>query len=119
VWFGLVMRGAVPVLTWSPSYNSHRRTQQVGAGVTLSISDPAGTLQIFALELEFRTKMYNEIKLKTKLNSVAFSPQANYNDRATAACRRSYCQLLRIDGVAWSAQRILTAVNLGFLDWNL
>jgi phage gp29-like protein len=27
--------------------------------------------------------------LKTKLNSVAFSPQANYTDRATAACRRS------------------------------
>jgi hypothetical protein len=22
-----------------------------------------------------------------------FSPQANYNDRATAACRRSQCQL--------------------------
>jgi hypothetical protein len=28
-------------------------------------------------------------KKKTKLNSVAFSPQANYTDRATAACRRS------------------------------
>jgi hypothetical protein len=26
---------------------------------------------------------------KTKLNSVAFSPQANYTDGATAACRRS------------------------------
>jgi hypothetical protein len=26
---------------------------------------------------------------KLKLNSVAFSPQANYTDRATAACRRS------------------------------
>jgi hypothetical protein len=25
-----------------------------------------------------------------KLNSVAFSPQANYTDRATAAYRRSY-----------------------------
>jgi hypothetical protein len=25
----------------------------------------------------------------TKLNSVSFSPQANYTDRATAACRRS------------------------------
>jgi hypothetical protein len=27
----------------------------------------------------------NESKLKKKLNSVAFSPQANYTDRATAA----------------------------------
>jgi hypothetical protein len=30
-------------------------------------------------------KMYIP-KLKEKLNSVAFSPQANYTDRATAAC---------------------------------
>jgi hypothetical protein len=26
---------------------------------------------------------------KTKLNSLAFSPQATYTDRATAACRRN------------------------------
>jgi hypothetical protein len=32
--------------------------------------------------------------------------------------RRSYCQLLLVEGVAWSAQRIPTAVNLGFLDRN-
>jgi hypothetical protein len=44
--------------------------------------------------------------MKTKLNSVAFGPQANYTDRATAACRRSWCQFLRIEGVVWSAQRI-------------
>jgi hypothetical protein len=47
---------------------------------------------------------------------LGFSLQANYTDRAAAACRRRYCQLLRIKGAAWSAQRILTAVNLGFLD---
>jgi hypothetical protein len=45
-----------------------------------------------------------------------FSPQANYTHWATAACRWSYSQLLRIDGVVWSAQRIPTAVNLDFLD---
>jgi hypothetical protein len=39
-------------------------------------------------------------------NSVAFSPQAHYSDRATATCRRSQCQLLRIEGVALSEQRI-------------
>jgi hypothetical protein len=53
------------------------------------------------------------LKLKEKLRGR--SPQANYTDRATAACRRSQCQLLRVEGVAWSAQRIPTAVNLGFL----
>jgi hypothetical protein len=38
-----------------------------------------------------------------------FSPQANYTDRATVACRR-------MEGVTWSTQRIPTAVNLGFPD---
>jgi hypothetical protein len=55
-------------------------------------------------------KQRKSLKLK---NSVAFSQQANYTDRATAVCRRSYCQLLRIEGVAWSAQRIPTAVRPG------
>jgi hypothetical protein len=31
------------------------------------------------------------------------SPQANYTDRATAACWRSWCQLLWIEGATWSA----------------
>jgi hypothetical protein len=38
------------------------------------------------------------------------SPRANYTDRATAACRRSDCQLLRIEGDTWSAWRIPTTV---------
>jgi hypothetical protein len=36
---------------------------------------------------QFNTRI-ELIKTKLKLNSVAFSPQANYTDRATAACRR-------------------------------
>jgi hypothetical protein len=31
------------------------------------------------------------------------SLRANYTDRATAACRRSDCQLVRIEGATWSA----------------
>jgi hypothetical protein len=31
------------------------------------------------------------------------SPRANYTDQATAACRRSDCQLVRIEGATWSA----------------
>jgi hypothetical protein len=30
------------------------------------------------------------------------SERANYTDRATAACRRSDCQLVRIEGATWS-----------------
>jgi hypothetical protein len=37
----------------------------------------------------------------TKLHGL--SPRANYTDRETAACRRSDCQLLRIEGATWSA----------------
>jgi hypothetical protein len=43
---------------------------------------------------------YTLIKTK-KLHGL--SPRANYTDRATATCRRSECQLLRIKGATWSA----------------
>jgi hypothetical protein len=39
--------------------------------------------------------------LKIKLRGL--SPRTNYTDRETAACRRSYCQSLRIEGATWSA----------------
>jgi hypothetical protein len=45
---------------------------------------------------------------KTKLHGL--TQRANYTDRATAACRRSDCQLLRIQGATWSAWQIPTAV---------
>jgi hypothetical protein len=61
-------------------------------------------------QLYLRTEHDKQNKLR------GFSPQANYTDRATAACRRTLWKPLRIVGVAWSAQRISTAVNLGFLD---
>jgi hypothetical protein len=42
--------------------------------------------------------------IKKKLYGL--SPRANYTDRATAACRRSDCQILRIEGATWSVWRI-------------
>jgi hypothetical protein len=48
-------------------------------------------------------------------NSVAFSPQANYTDRATAAIGEVSANFLRIEGVAWSAQQIPGRL-FGFLD---
>jgi hypothetical protein len=54
--------------------------------------------------------------LKKKKNKLrGRSPQANYTERATAACRRNR-KPLRVEGVVWSAQRIPTAINLGFLN---
>jgi hypothetical protein len=47
-------------------------------------------------------------ELKKKLHGL--SPRGNYTDRATAACWRSDCQLLRIQGATWSEWVIPTAV---------
>jgi hypothetical protein len=67
------------------------------------------------------TRPYPDIsrykKQKTK-NYVAFSPQANYTDRATTAVDEVSANFLRVDGVALSEQRIPTAVTLVFLDWS-
>jgi hypothetical protein len=43
------------------------------------------------------------------------SPQANYTDRATAAFRRSLCQPLRVEGVAWSEQQIPSNYVIGLM----
>jgi hypothetical protein len=61
-------------------------------------------------KMEDEKKKFQRKRLKAGLRGR--SPQANYSYRATAA----WCQPLRVEGVAWSAQRIPTAVNLGFLD---
>jgi hypothetical protein len=45
------------------------------------------------------------IPYKKKLHGL--SPRANYTDRATAACRRSDCQLLRIQGATWQCDGFL------------
>jgi hypothetical protein len=42
------------------------------------------------------------------------SPRENYTDLATNACRRSYCQFLRLEGATWSAWRFPTAVCSAF-----
>jgi hypothetical protein len=52
--------------------------------------------------------LHNAKTNKNKLHGL--SPRANYTDRATAACRRSDCQLLGIKGATWSALQIPTAV---------
>jgi hypothetical protein len=47
---------------------------------------------------------FTELKTRTTKKKLhGLSPRANYTDRATAACRRSDCQLLRIEGATWSA----------------
>jgi hypothetical protein len=45
-------------------------------------------------------------KQQTKNKLRGLNPQANYTNRATAACRRSKCQYLRIEGAKWSSGRL-------------
>jgi hypothetical protein len=60
----------------------------------------------FPLLVAYNTEPNWPVKLKL----YGLSSRANYTDRATAACRQSDCQRLRIEGATWSAWRIPTAV---------
>jgi hypothetical protein len=51
-----------------------------------------------------------------KLNSVAVVRKRTIPTERPPLVSEVSAKLLRVDGVVWSAQRIPTAVNLGFLD---
>jgi hypothetical protein len=46
-------------------------------------------------DIFLNTQLYKKLR--------GLRPRANYTDRETTACRRSYCQLFRIEGATWSA----------------
>jgi hypothetical protein len=69
----------------------------IGMQLSLSIS----TLPIYTLNLNNKFGFSTNQSGGKKLHGL--NSQANYTDRATAACRRSDCQLLRIEGATWSA----------------
>jgi hypothetical protein len=62
------------------------------------------------------TKYINPTNNKT--NSVAIRPKANYTDWGPPLAEEVNAKFFWLRGVAWSAQRVRTAVNLGFLDWS-
>jgi hypothetical protein len=55
-------------------------------------------LNIFLADL---INVWERVNVKKKIHGL--SPRANYTDRATAACRRSDCQLLWIEDATWTA----------------
>jgi hypothetical protein len=55
----------------------------------------------YTLSEGWDSKSLSSTTKKNKLHGL--SPRANNTDRATAACRRSECQLLRIEDATWSA----------------
>jgi hypothetical protein len=62
--------------------------------------DPLYTYITTCFEL---IQSHHQVLSHTKKKLHGLSPQANYTDRATSACRRSDCQLLRIERAMWSA----------------
>jgi hypothetical protein len=59
--------------------------------------------------------MLNAQAKNTKLRGL--SPRAKYSDRATAACRRSYYQLLRIEGAQYFSENLVSSeIEPGPLD---
>jgi hypothetical protein len=74
--------------------------------IGISICDIVHFMSLFCcLKNCSETSLMNVSKviLQTTNKLHGLSPRANYTDRATAACRRSDCQLLRIEDATWSA----------------
>jgi hypothetical protein len=65
-------------------------------------------------EQHLKLPLNGNIIYKTKLHGL--SPRANYTDRATAACRRSDCQLFADRGCHVASVTDLYGLILGFLD---
>jgi hypothetical protein len=124
------LRNYTPVLTWYSK--THVQSSLVcshepySSHICYSVTFPhpgygrvIGKIEMLVEPSPFALSVYEftgtvEKTKKTKLHGL--SPRANYTDRETAACRRSDCQLVRIEGATWSAWRIPSAVFLGFLD---
>jgi hypothetical protein len=100
-------------------YHSHSLDPGVVNAYPFGGIMPAFSLKLQALRL---TDAYESASCYTweltKNELRGLSPRGNYTDQATAACRRSYCQLLRIEGATLSAWRILYGRIANYLDWN-
>jgi hypothetical protein len=79
--------------------------QWIGKGILACLKAPKGHSPASHKITIFRDAVTslnsNRLDLWTKTKLHGLSPQANYTDRATAACRRSDCQLVRIEGATW------------------
>jgi hypothetical protein len=73
--------------------------------------------QATAEEVNSKLRSLNACFTKTKTNSMALSPQANYTDWATATCRRNLVPTFVDRGVSCGQRGgSLTVVNFSFLD---
>jgi hypothetical protein len=88
------------ILWWDATATNYSKEPQL-------VLNAIGLYSLQYLYTSFQFPLNGDIILangKTKLHGLGL--RANYTDRATAACRRSDCQLLQIEGSTWSAWRI-------------
>jgi hypothetical protein len=79
----------IPVFEWAKTFHAlDRAATVIGIPKLLQINDHI-TSRMCKYKQSFDGMCKCEYRLKKHLNSVASSPQANYTDRATAACRLS------------------------------
>jgi hypothetical protein len=82
--------------------------------VVRSLGDRGDILKYCTHKTELQSTQCSDRNEKTKLHGL--SPRANYTDRATAACRRSYCQLFVDTGCHVVSVTDYYGRILGFLD---
>jgi hypothetical protein len=99
--FHILNCATAPILFASEKSHTHAKARTKNKTLTYGSWIVFGKLTV--------AQLFNKKKLH------GLSPRANYIDRETAACRRSDCQLLRIEGATWSAWWIPTAVFSVFL----
>jgi hypothetical protein len=75
--------------------------------------DPQIQMGIYCRWMRTRVVQGHTTTTTTTTNNKLYglSPRANYTDRATTGCRRNDCQLLRTEGVTWSANRLYALAN--------
>jgi hypothetical protein len=95
--------------SWSSKWNFSRR---ISTKILYAVFVPPSLLHVSGRHIKTYSVHNHDCTRwsawKKKLHGL--SPRANYTDRATSACRRSDCQLVRIEGATSSAWRIPPAV---------
>jgi hypothetical protein len=71
----------------APLFRAETSPKMEAASFSESLVPSNQTIHHISEDRNFKTKLQIDFSTKTKLRG--FSPQANYTDRATAACRRS------------------------------
>jgi hypothetical protein len=97
------IRGLVQGITGYSADRKEKSKDNPAMPVSVSASIRTGHFRIARQVQEDEGSTNNSIIDNFFFQLHGLSPRANYTGRTTAACRRSDCQLLRIEGATWSA----------------